>query len=380
MLIYMGFDAFTSRLYHGHITFIFCRHTPHTHRTHTEEIMAILKRAWKDGRVTYRVQVYHKQKVVADGTFDTKIEATRFETEIKAKVQQGTYVNRLSARQMSLSDAIDKYTDTKSREKKGDTYTKECSQGRQIKKHSIAKLPLSSISSSDIAKFRDNRSKEVGSNSVRLAIALISHIFTTAKLEWEMPYLENPCLATKSVSVKNTHRDRRLEDDEYDRLMRSAGEYRNRNMQSIIIFAIETAMRQGEIAAIKFDWIDFDNHIVNLPDTKNGEARSVPLSSTAFAILTDISKSGHTPVFNMTASAISKAFTKICRRAKDDDCKKDDPIINLHFHDLRHEATTRLFEKGLSTEQVMSITGHKTYSMLAQYTHLKTNSLVKLLG
>jgi len=82
----------------------------------------------------------------------------------------------------------------------------------------------------------------------------------------------------------------------------------------------------------------------------------------------------------MESDSISRAFRRTCTRAKSLDGQKNEPIINLRFHDLHHEATSKLFEKGLSTEQVMCITGHKTLQMLKRYTHLPAEDLAKMPG
>ena len=78
-----------------------------------------------------------------------------------------------------------------------------------------------------------------------------------------------------------------------------------------------------------------------------------------------------TPLFTYTARGLSGAFLKLCRKVKIDD---------FHFHDLRHEATSRLFEKGLNPVEVATITGHKDTKMLMRYTHLRAEDLVRRLG
>ncbi|MBN4076974.1 site-specific integrase [Mariprofundus ferrooxydans] len=339
--------------------------------------MAITRRKWKGG-YTYRVQVYHKRKVVAGATFDTRREAAAFEVDVKSKLQSGSWVDRSAAENMTLAQALDKYIETVSIKKKQACW-REASQARQIQKYPIAGLPLASIKSADVAAFRDQRGEVVGLNSVRLALALVSHVFTTAIREWHMDYLINPCSSVAKPSVKRTQRNRRLQDDEYERLIAAAKVYGG-TMSLIIQFAVETAMRQGEIAFIQPRYIDGAGDVIHLPDTKNGEARSVPLSSIARGLLAEVVSMGSDPVFGMTDQAISKAFSRICKRCMSLDGERDEIIINLHFHDLRHEATSRLFEKGLSTEQVKAITGHKTYQMLARYTHLRAADLVSLLG
>jgi integrase len=98
----------------------------------------------------------------------------------------------------------------------------------------------------------------------------------------------------------------------------------------------------------------------------------VPLSSTAIRVLRALPRSLHGPVFpGLTTEAIKRAYIRSVRRAG---------IEDLRFHDLRHEATTRLFEKGLNIMEVASITGHKDLRMLRRYTHLKAEDLAKKLG
>jgi integrase len=130
-------------------------------------------------------------------------------------------------------------------------------------------------------------------------------------------------------------------------------------------------MRQGELVGLRWEHIDLTRQIAHLPDTKNGESRTVPLSSTAISVLRSL-PNGTCHVFpGLTTEAFKRAYIRAVRRAG---------IENLRFHDLRHEATTRLFEKGLNIMEVASITGHKDLRMLRRYTHLKAEDLAKKLG
>jgi len=151
----------------------------------------------------------------------------------------------------------------------------------------------------------------------------------------------------------------------------------------VVSFAVETAMRRSEIASISVKDFDAEKGIVFLADTKNNTSRTVFLTKKAQAILTEVTegKGRNESAFAMVSDNIGKAFIKLCRRAKSlSNPDKNEAIEDLHFHDLRHEATSRLFEKGLSTEEVMSITGHKTYQMLKRYTHLRNTDLHTKLG
>ena len=136
--------------------------------------------------------------------------------------------------------------------------------------------------------------------------------------------------------------------------------------------ALETVMRQGELLRLHWEYIDLNRGTAHLPDTKNGEARTVPLSSTAIAVLRALPRALHGDVFRgVTTEAVKRSYMRAIRRAG---------IKDLRFHDLRHEATTRLFEKGLNIMEVASITGHKDLRMLRRYTHLKAEDLAQKLG
>jgi integrase len=118
--------------------------------------------------------------------------------------------------------------------------------------------------------------------------------------------------------------------------------------------------------------VDLTRRIAHLPDTKNGEARTVPLSSSAVQALRALPRNMHGQVFpGLKAEAVKHAFARSIRRAS---------IEDLHFHDLRHEAITRLFELGLNLMEVASITGHKDLRILRRHTHLKAEDLAKKLG
>ena len=131
-------------------------------------------------------------------------------------------------------------------------------------------------------------------------------------------------------------------------------------------------MRQGELVSLRWEHIDLNRRTVHLPDTKNGESRTVPLSTAAVKILRSLPRNIQGKVFpGVTTEAVKRAYARAVRRTA---------IEDLRFHDLRHEATSRLFEKGLNIMEVASITGHKDLRMLRRYTHLKAEDLARKLG
>jgi integrase len=165
-------------------------------------------------------------------------------------------------------------------------------------------------------------------------------------------------------------RKRRLEDGEEERLLAACDRGRTPLLKQLVILAIETGMRRGELLGLRWEHVHLAKRIVHLPLTKNGESRDVPLSRRATDILTVLSEHKRPNVevvFPMTGNSVRLAFEHLRVRAK---------MSNFHFHDLRHEAITRLFERGLNIAEVSAISGHKELRMLQRYTHLRAVDLV----
>ena len=159
----------------------------------------------------------------------------------------------------------------------------------------------------------------------------------------------------------NPSRQRRLTEYEYNFLVK--GNYHQTTLRNIIEVAIETGMRRGEILGIKPEHIKGQTLLI--PITKNGHPRTIPLTKRALYLL----ESTNLP-YSMSANAVRLAWDRL---------KKKGSIKDLHFHDLRHEAISRFFEKGLSIPEVALISGHKDVRMLFRYTHLKAKDvLIKL--
>ena len=238
---------------------------------------------------------------------------------------------------------------------------------------------LASIRGKDIAQaVRDFEARRLAPNTIRIHLALLSHLFNTARTAWGMESLTNPVDLVKGQRPKLPGgRTRRLVGDDLPRLLAAAQAYGG-EIGPLITWAIETAMRRGEIAAMRWDHLDGPSgpqcrtaRVLLIPETKNGTPRRVPLSTAARAVLDGLPRRIDGRVWGMRPDSISQAFERVCKAAD---------IEGLTFHDLRHEATSRLFEKSLGLMEVASITGHKTMQMLKRYTHLRAEDLVGRLG
>jgi len=141
-------------------------------------------------------------------------------------------------------------------------------------------------------------------------------------------------------------------------------------MPYIVEFALETAMRQGEITSLRWENVDLSKRVAYLPLTKNGDSRYVPLSTAAIKILNGLPRSIEGRVFPVDRASISSRFTRLARKAK---------LMDLRFHDLRHTAITKMAGKLSNVLELSAVTGHKTLGMLKRYTHLNPEDLAKKL-
>jgi integrase len=299
-------------------------------------------------------------------TFDTKAAAKRWARFVESEMDQGAYVSREEAENTSFAEALDRYAQEITPRKKG--ARQEGDRIKVLAKHALAHRSLASIRGADIASYRDERLAAGKSPiTVNNELILISHLFSTARKEWGMESLQNPVSNVRKPRLP-PGRDRRLGGDEERQLLERA-EY---PMQELIVLALETGMRQGELLALSWPGIDLKRRTVSLADTKSGDARAVPLSRRAVQTVKSLPRRLDGKLFpELSASAVSHKFRALCRAAE---------IEGLRFHDLRHEATSRLFELGLNPMEVAAITGHKTLVMLKRYTHLRAEDLARKLG
>lgn len=329
---------------------------------------SIVQRQAKNGMVTWQVKIRRRGYLPVSRTFVRKADAERFARQAEAEMDRGVFVSTDEAEALTLAEALDRYRAEVTVKKKG--ARQEESRIRLWKDHPLARRSLAAIRSVDVAASRDQRLKAgAAPATVRLDLALISHLYTIAAKEWGLP-VRNPVKQVSLPAINNA-RDRRLEADEEVRLMAELDKSHNRWIKPIVQLALETAMRQGELLALRWENIDLKRRVAFLEETKNGSSRAVPLSSRAVAVLEGLPRSLDGRVFPVTANALKLAWMRACRRARLDD---------LHFHDLRHEATSRLAEKLPNVVELSAVTGHKDLRMLKRYYHPRAEDLAKKLG
>jgi integrase len=314
-------------------------------------------------------------------TFDTKAEAEAWARQIEGEMDRGVFVSRKESENTTLSEALDRYISEILPHKK--QLRRETNRANALKRWPISNKSLAQIQGKDIAAFRDERvNSGCSANTVRLDLALLSHLFTIAVKEWGMAGLVNPVMQIRKPKLPRG-RDRRLLPGELERIVVAS---ESPVLSDVVRFAIETGMRRGELSGMTWQMVDLKKRTVTLQETKNGEKRVVPLSTEAVRILSGLLRRIDGEVWGMEPDSITQAYLRAVSRARktyEKECEKKgekpDPgyLVDLTFHDLRHEATSRLFEKGFDTMEVRTITGHKTLQMLARYTHLRAEDLAE---
>lgn len=345
--------------------------------------MAIEKR----GEFSFRVSIRRKGYPNVSETFNTLADAKKYERQILVAMDQGVFVRRDDSSKKTLYEILTKYEIEVSQLKK--SWESEKYKIRYFKNHKLAKYTMANLKASDFAELRDELSKSGKANStVNKHLALLSHVFSVCQKDWGFE-LDNPVLKIRKLKEDNA-RSRRLENDEYKYLIRAAHYSNLSELPVLIRLAIETAMRQGEILQLEWKFINLKNRVIVLPKeaVKNGTERHVPLSTVAVKVIEGIPRQIKSQKLfqGVLRRNLCEQFKTACEKGrelyKQDHGKVDDGfLINLKFHDQRHEAASRLFESGkFDTMEVASITGHKTLQMLKRYTHLKAEELAKKLA
>ncbi|MDI6748226.1 MAG: site-specific integrase [Rhodocyclaceae bacterium] len=332
-------------------------------------------------------------------SFEKKIDADAWARGIESEMDRGIFVSRAEAESTTLKEALERYQREVTPRKRGAEV--EGYRIRALLSLPLALRPLAAVRGTDVARFRDDElARGLAPSTIMKSLALLSHLFETARKEWGIE-VDNPVKKISKPKVDNA-RERRLSEDETRYLLAALddpgdavktldGDRRNTWTPKIARFAIETAMRQGEILALDWKHVDLERQTAHLPETKNGTTRNVPLSTTAVALLKgdgEVKRLRRGKVFPTTASALKQSFSRAVARGRRlylADCESagsepvDGFLTDLTFHDLRHEATSRLAER-LQLHELMRVTGHKDTRMLARYYHPRAEDLARKLG
>ncbi|MEM4988455.1 site-specific integrase [Collimonas sp. H4R21] len=321
----------------------------------------------KKGERQWHVQIRKRGYPTQTKTFSIRADAERWATIIESEMERGVFVSRTEAEATLVKEVLERYETEVLPTKRGEKSDKSRIKTLQ---ETFGDYKLASLTSTQIAKFRDKRLKIVGPQSVIHEINLLNRVLKTATMDWGIALPGGLPTAQVRKPIKPRGRDRRVTPAEVDKILDVSESV---ELRTVVTLAVETAMRRGELASLEWENIDLKKRIAYLPKTKSDVPRTVPLSTAAVQALENLPHQISGKVFSLQAESMSQAFERACESHRAN-------IANLRFHDLRHEATSRLFEKGLNVMEVAAITGHKTLEMLKRYTHLRAEDLAKRLG
>lgn len=370
----------------------------------------------KRGPHQWEAQIRRRGFPAQSKTFNTKAEAEAWAQMIESEMSRGVWLSRSEAEATTLRESLDRYEREITPSKK--SAAGERSFLRIWRATVMAKSLMSTIRSADVAKLRDQWLKEYEPSTVLRRLAVLSHVFTIARKEWGMESLSNPVELVRKPRP-NDARTRRIVvdgqplgrgdvgeessqrnagDGELERVLAASGSIL---LPSIVWLAVETAMRRSEIAGLRWEHIDLERRVAHLPSTKNGSSRDIPLSTRAVNIFIALQKADGElveseddsavedgRVFRIRSDAVTRAFERAVVRAREvylssckDSRKKPDSryLTDLRFHDLRHEATSRLADI-FPLHELTKITGHKDPRMLMRYYHPRAEDLAKRLA
>lgn len=303
---------------------------------------------------------------VLSKAFDTKEDAQRWARGVERSMDLGEYTSAETTT-TTLADLIDRYKKEVTPSKRGGEQEKY--RLGVIKADKVASLNIKTITPAEVAAFRDRRLVKVKPITVLHDLCAMSAVFEHARLEWSYP-IANPVRGIRKPSM-GQGRDRRLNGNEEERLLAELQNCRSSWIKPLFQFSIETACRRSEALKLKWADVDLGKRIAVLRGTKNGDNRVIPLSGKAVLLLSTLPRDLKGCVFPVPMPTVRTAFEHACKRAN---------IEGLRWHDLRHEAVSRLHELGLSTVEVASISGHKTLACLARYSHMKVERLAEKLA
>jgi integrase len=317
----------------------------------------------------WQVRIRRKGFPVEVKSFTSRQDAERWARSVESEMDKGSFVSRSEAESTTLKEVLERYIVEVCPSKRGGA--DEVIRLRATCRTKLAKLSMAALTSQAIAAHRDERLKQVTPGTVLRELAYLSSIINHARREWGIN-ITNPVASVRKPATPQG-RDRILSTEEEVRLLTALVPVgrRNRWLQPMAVLSLETAMRRGELLALRWTNIDLENQTAFLPVTKNGAARTVPLSKRAVDLLRDLPQCVDGRVFPINAPAHHAAFKRACKRAG---------LVDFRWHDLRHTAITRLASKLPNLIELAAVSGHRSLAMLKRYYHPSAVELAKKIG
>lgn len=327
----------------------------------------IERRVSKDGKETFRVKIRLRGGKAASATFNRKQDAKRWAAETETEIRNGRYFKRIEAKKHTVGDLIDRYCLEVLPQKRDST--KYC-QAFQFAwwKEQIGHELLSSVTPALLASCRDRliRDKETPRSPVtaKRYLAALSHAFTIAMKDWQ--WIEENPSARVTMPKESRGRVRFLSDEERGELLSACSKSPNAVLYPIVLMAISTGARKGEILALKWKDVDLSRGAVTFQDTKNSDRRTVPLLGAALEAVRGIPRRINTEL----VFADDDGTSPVRIRRHWESALVAAKISGFRFHDLRHTCASYLAMSGASTSEIAAVLGHRTLAMVKRYSHI----------
>lgn len=327
--------------------------------------MANIKDRGKSVQVAIRRKGYRSIYATFDNTPEGRKAAEQWAEDVELKISHNRYVEADNSKDTPIRDVLRRY--------QREVVSTMKSKGPHTSRvNLLCSMPLTDrsmgqLTGMHIAQWRDELMEDdYSASSVRILMGILSRVYTIAATEWGIA-VTNPVSKVRRPK-EPPGRNRRFVDDEEQRLL----DHLEHPYNIQVMLLLETAMRRSELYSLTWENIYLNDGYLILRSTKNGEERPVPLSSKAVSLLRSLPRHISGRVFQGHKDTLTHEFGDACKLAG---------IEDLRLHDLRHEAASRLFEKGVfDVMEVASITGHKDLRMLKRYTHLNASKLARKLG
>ena len=302
-------------------------------------------------------------------TFETKDNAEKWARSLESEIDKGLFTSINEAQRNTLGDLIARYLAEVTPTMKG--ASEDTIRLKAIMRKAIAQWSMANLSASRIAAYRDERLNEVSAGTVIRELAYLSAIINHARREWGIN-VPNPVQMVRKPQSPQA-RSRVLTNEEISKLLQALEPTGRRShwTKPAVQLALATAMRRGELLSLRWEHIDLQGRTAFLPDTKNGDSRTVPLSSVAVQVLAELPRHSSGVVIPVKYFTLEAAFKRGVRRSGLDE---------VRFHDLRRTAITRMAEKLPNVIELAAVSGHKSLMVLKRYYRPSPLDLAKKLG
>jgi len=329
----------------------------------------IEKRRGTDGAVTYRVRIRKRGYPEYSETFPRKTDAEQWAKQIEADLARGRYLPSNDARRRTFGEMVDRYVKEvlphKQRNRSADKMESQLDWWKdQLGPYALVTITPSTISDckATLLAGKTRYGTPRTPQTVNRYLAALSAVFKVAVREWH--WLESNPVSNVARGAESQGRVRWLDDAERAALFGACEKSENSDLLAVVLFAISTGARAGEIYGLRWPSVILKEGRVIFEKTKNSERRAVPIAGRCLDLLTARSKVRRLDsdlVFPVSRRAIERAFGDALRAAK---------IGDFRFHDLRHSAASYLAQSGATTAEIAAVLGHKTLAMVKRYSHL----------